>query len=213
MATISSNTAAYTPPTALPTSNLQESSELQAIRDMLSSKADINLATLTIMLAGVAIKAITEQSKTSMSDVANQASKLETANKLKANIAAINADRTKAKMDDDKQFGAGTAQLISDMKSIPGMLSADELNKYEGYVSGDAKTDLGHGIIQGNGLTKGDMDALLAKVTTFQDAASTQSQTANMKLNQLNNQLNQFTSLFTTMLGTLSQANKTAAGG
>jgi hypothetical protein len=165
------------------------------------------------MLAGVAIKAITEQSKTSMSDVANQASKLETANKLKANIAAINADRTKANMDDNKQFGAGTAQLISDMKSIPGMLSADEVRKYENQVTGDAKTDLGYGIIQGNGLTKGDMDTLLAKVTTFQDAASTQSQTANMKLNQYNNQLNQFTSLFTTMLGTLSQANKTAAGG
>lgn len=213
MATISPNIPTYTPPTSLPTSNLQESSELQAIRDMLGSKGDINLATLTIMVAGVTIKAITDQSKTMMADVANQASKLETANKLKANIAAINADRTKAQMGDDKQFGAGTAQLISDMKSIPGMLNADEIKKYETLVVGDGKTSIGNGLYQGNGLTKGDMDALMAKVTTFQDSASTQSQTANMKLNQLNNQLNQFVTLFNQMQSTISQANKTAAGG
>lgn len=213
MATISPNIPTYTPPTSLPTSNLQESSELQAIRDMLASKSDINLATLTLMLSGVAIKAVTQQSKTIMADLANQASKLETANKLKANIAAINADRTKAQMGDDKQFGAGTAQLISDMKSIPGMLSDDDVKKYEAQVIGNGKDALGNDLIRGNGLTKGDMDALMAKVTTFQDAASTQSQMANMKLNQLNNQLNQLTTLVTTALGVINQSFKTAAGG
>jgi hypothetical protein len=213
MATISQGVTTYTPPTSLPTSSLQESTELQAIRDMLASKSDINMAVLVLMVSAVSIKAVTEQSKTIMADVANQASKLETANKLKASIAAINADRTKAKMGDDKQFGAGSAQLISDMKSIPGMLSDDDVKKYEALVIGNGKDELGNDLIRGNGLTKGDMDALAAKVTTFQDAASTQSQTANMKLNQLNNQLNQLTSLFTTALGTIAQAMKTAAGG
>ena len=213
MATISPNIPTYTPPTSVPTSNLQESSELQAIRDMLASKSDINLANMTLMLSGVAIKAVTQQSKTIMADLANQASKLETANKLKANIAAINADRTKAKMGDDKQFGAGSAQRISDMKSIPGMLSDDDVKKYEALVIGNGKDELGNDLIRGNGLTKGDMDALAAKVTTFQDAASTQSQTANMKLNQLNNQLNQITTLFTSALDAISRANMKAAGG
>ena len=208
MATI----APYTPPTTLPTSTLQASKELQAIQEELSSGGNVNLAALTVRLGNVSINSMSEQVKGMMLNLTATAAKLDTANKLNAQIAAYTADRTTAGMADDKQFGQGSAELIANLKAVPGLLTDAEITKYTNLAVGNQQ-DLGNKMISGNGLTKVDIDAIQLKIKTYQDAASTQSQTFNMEINQKNNQLNQMTSLITTMAQVLNQANKTATGG
>ena len=208
MATI----APSTPPTTLPTSTLQASKELQAIQEELSSGGNVNLAALTVRLGNVSINSMSDQVKGMMLNLTSTAAKLDTANKLNAQIAAYTADRTKAGMADDKQFGQGSAELIANLKAVPGLLTDAEITKYTNLTVGNQE-DLGSNMLSGNGLTKVDIDAIQLKIKTYQDAASTQSQTFNMEINQKNNQLNQMTSLITTMAQVLNQANKTATGG
>lgn len=212
------NPVGYTPSSALPTSSLQASQEIQDIRAALSAGGNVNLAALTVRLGNMTINTMSDQVKTMMTELTTTAAKLDTANKLNASLAAFTADRTNNKMADGSQFGPGSAQLIADIKSVPGILTDAEIKKYETQTTYNPTTDgakeIGKtGLIKGNGLTNTDIDTLKLKIKTFQDAASTQSQTFNMEINQKNNQINQMTSLITTMAQVLNQANKTAAGG